>query len=193
MNDGEERFRERFAKAGSANEMAFDLLGASALVALAAIVAWRRPWRRAEDPVAVEACLESFSADSYLPMLRLADSSDSSFLSAHLGPEQAAKYSRLQRRMLRDYLRGLSRDFRRLHSLATESALRERSGNKDSSLALVEEKMEFIFCMWSLELRLLLSGIVPCVVNPRPLLANVEQVEAKARASARRRTDLRFS
>jgi len=166
----------------------------AAVAVLVVIVVWRRPWRRHEDNLEVmEAWLESFSPDSYLPMLRLANSTDTGYLNLHRGHETAKRYRRLQRQMLREYLRGLSRDFNRLHALATESALRARIDHENSSLALVEEKLEFIFSMWSIEVRLFLDEFAPCAINLRPMLANVDELTAKARATARRRLKFRVS
>jgi hypothetical protein len=95
--------------------MAGYYLAAGPVAALVVIVAWRRAGRKREDSLPIiEAWLESFSPGSYLPMLRLANSGDSGYLNLQRGPEAAARYRRMQRRMLREYLRGLSRDFNRL-------------------------------------------------------------------------------
>ncbi len=174
--------------------MISEVLAVSLPAAVVVILAWRKPWRRRNDDLIVmEAWLETFSPDSYLPMLRLVEPLDANFLLRHRGPEAAARYRRTQRRMLREYLHRLSSDFNRLHAVATDSALRARSDQDGSSLALVEEKMEFIFSMWSIEARLLLSEILPSVVNLRPLLANVDELTAKARALSRRRLEFRVS
>jgi hypothetical protein len=166
----------------------------AAATALIAIVVWRRPWRRRDDDlIVVESWLESFSPDGYLPMLRLTSPSDARFLSIQRGPKAAARYRHAQRQLLREYLRSLSRDFNRLHNLATGSALRARSDRQNSSLALVEEKMEFIFSMWSVETRILLDEIAPCSINLKPLLAEVDQLTARARETARRRLEFRVS
>lgn len=174
--------------------MILDLLAALTLAALVAVLAWRRPWRRRDDELLVmEAWLETFSPESYLPMLRLVETVDPGYLLANCGPLEAKRYKSLQRQMLREYLRGLARDFNRLHALATENAIRARAEEEDSSLALVEEKMEFIFSMWSIEFRLYVNQFAPCVVNLRPLLANVDQLTVKAREMSRRRLEYRLS
>lgn len=170
-----------------------ELLVALALVALVAILLCRRPRRRADDRLAMEEWLEGFSPESYRPMLRLAEPHDAGFLLLQRGPEEAARYRRAQRQMLREYLRSLSCDFHRLHALATESALRARDDDENSSLALMEEKMDFIFSVYSIEFRLMMNSVVPCVVNLRPLLANVDELTAKAREVARRRLEFRVS
>ncbi len=164
------------------------------VAALIVIVVWRRTWRKREDNLEItEAWLENFSPESYLPMLRLANLGDSGYLNAQRGPEAAARYRRLQRRMLREYLRSLSRDFHRLHIIADESSWRGRVDRENSALALVEEKLEFIFSVWSIELRLFLDRFSPCTINPQPLLASVDELTAKAREITRRRLEFRLS
>lgn len=168
-------------------------LAAAAVAALIAITVRLRPWRRREDNLAaMEAWLETYSPDVYLPMLRLAHSADTGYLAVHRGPEEAARYRRVQRRILKEYLHGLSRDFHRLHALATESALRARNDRENSSLALVKEKLDFIFSMWAIELCLFLDEFAPCAINLRPLLADVGELAAKARESAQRRLEVRM-
>jgi hypothetical protein len=173
------------------NKMTGYYLGAVA--ALIVIIASRRPWRRREDNLKVmEAWLDNFSPHSYLPMLRLADSGDTGYLNIQRGPMAAARYRRIQREILKDYVRGLSRDFHRLHALGTDDGLR-RIHHENSALALVDEKLEFIFSVWSIELRLLIGRFAPCAVNLQPLLANVDELTAKARETARRRLEYRLS
>jgi hypothetical protein len=169
-------------------------LAAVPVAALIVIVVWRRAWRKREDSLEIaEAWLESFSPESYRPMLRLANSGDAGYLKIQRGPEAAALYRCTQRRMLREYLRGLSRDFDRLHIIAAESAWLARVGRENSALALMEEKLEFSFSVWSIELRLLLDKFSPCTINPHPLLANVDELTAKAREMTRRRLEFRLS
>lgn len=176
------------------NKMSAYYLAAVPVAALIVTAAWRLAWRKREDSLEINhAWLEHFSPGSYLPMLRLANPGDSGYLRAKRGPEAAAHYRQLQRRMLREYLRGLSRDFHRLHTITADSAWRARIDHENSALALMEEKLEFIFSVWIIELRLFLDKFSPCSVNPRPLLANVDQLTAKAREIARRRLEFRLS
>lgn len=165
---------------------------ATTLGALVAVLAWPRP-RRLPDAEnrAMEAWLERFSMDSYRPMLRLADGCDESFLRAHRGEEEVSRYRRLQRRILKEYLDGLSRDFHRLHMLATSAAVGAPGNPGNSSPSLMEDKMEFILSVWSIEFRLLLSEIAPRVINLRPVLAHVQQLADKTRDVTRRRVQFR--
>jgi hypothetical protein len=170
------------------------LIVAGMLGALAAVLAWRRPRPPQDEAIgAMEAWLERFSVDSYRPMLRLADGRDASFLAACRGSEEAARYRRLQRRMLKQFLHDLSLDYHRLHRVATYSAPSETHDRGNSSPTPLEEKMEFNLSMWSIEIRLLLSEIAPCVINPRPVLANIDELAARTRQIIRRRHQFRVS
>ena len=117
----------------------------------------------------------------YLPMLRLTEASDAGFLDTQRGSEMGLRYRALQRQMLREYLDGLAHDFHRLHALAA------RAGKP----AQMDEKMEFVFCVWSIELRLALNQITRCAANLETLLASVEQLTIRVRELARRRHLLR--
>jgi hypothetical protein len=114
-------------------------------------------------------------------MLRLADHRDTGYLSMLQGHEVAARYRRVQRRLLREYLHGLSRDFHRLHTIATQGALRSRQESEISFFALAQKKIEFAFSLWIVEVRLLVDGISPCRVDLGPLLASLDQLMAKVR------------
>jgi hypothetical protein len=71
-------------------------------------------------------------------------------------------------------------------NIAAESAWRARIDHENSVLALIQEKLEFIFSVWNIELRLSLDKFAPCTINPQPLLANVDELTAKAREITRR-------
>jgi hypothetical protein len=120
--------------------------------------------------------LESFSLNSYRPMVRLASGSDRSFLAKRRTLRIARRYRRTQRVLLREYLRGLSRDFHRLYSIA---AVRDRS------VELFDGHLEFIFSVWLIEARLLLQAVVPHTIDMRPLLESVGDLAAANRESAR--------
>src|SRR6185437_5453364 len=109
---------------------------AASAIALLGLALWRRAWRKRTDNLAINATwLENFSPVSYRPMLRLADPEDPGYLNQRSGPQAAAHYRQMQRRMFREYLRGLSRDFHRLYNIAS----------KRSWSGLVDEKLKFIF------------------------------------------------
>jgi hypothetical protein len=109
-------------------------------------------------------------------MLRLATGSDRPFLAERSTPRIARKYRRTQRTLLREYLRGLSRDFQRLYSIAAV---------QDRSVELFDGQLEFIFSVWLIEARLLLQAVVPHSIDMRPLLETVDDLAAANRESAR--------
>ena len=83
-------------------KMIVEFLAAVVFAALITVLMKRWPWKRhEEDRLAVEAWFETFSTDSYLPMLRLAEPLDAGFLTMRRGPEQAARYKREQRKLLK--------------------------------------------------------------------------------------------
>jgi hypothetical protein len=146
--------------------------------ALEAVTGWSS---RGHAAPPTEAWLEDFSPDMYLPMLRLAEPGDAGFLDARGDPGTALRYRSLQRQMMREYLSGLARDFHRLHALAAEAGTPSQ----------MDEKMEFVFCVWSIELRLTLNQITRCAANLEALLASVEQLTIRVRELAQRRHMLR--
>src|SRR4051812_15556845 len=80
--------------------------------------------------------LECFSLSQYRPMLRLASQMDKKFLvSAHSEP-LAKCYRRIQRDLLREYLRDASRDFNRLYAIATAKCVQATSDPGDLSMGL---------------------------------------------------------
>jgi len=131
---------------------------------------------------ATAAWLEDFFSDMYLPMLRLAEPGDAGFLDRQRGSETGLRYRSLQRQMLCEYLSGLARDFHRLQALAA----------KAGKPAHMDEKMEFVFCVWSIELRLALNQLTRCASNLEALLASMEQLTIRVRELAQRRHLLRF-
>jgi hypothetical protein len=113
-----------------------------------------------------ESWLRDFSSASYRPMIRLAEPNDAGFLAVQSGPDEAARYRRWQKRALRTYLRRLSRDFQRLHSLAAAGPWR---------------RLMFLLSIWKVEVRLLFSGVLPRAIDLRPLLATMDDLAAQAR------------
>lgn len=132
----------------------------------------------------VDEITEFDTADAYLPMLRLAESMDRDYVSANAGPAQAAKYRRGQRKFLKEYLKGMERDFHRMHAMAASSP---------GPNATVDDKMRFILSMWNAELRLFFSAIIPFAVDLKPLVAHMAEVAKRAREASRQRVEFRVS
>jgi hypothetical protein len=129
--------------------------------------------------------LEAFSMKTYRPMLRLASQMDRRYLESAHSRELAACHRRVQRRLLREYLRELSHDFNRLYSIATAKSVRAMNDSDNLSTTLVEQQMGFIFLMWSIEARLLLDGIFPWSVDLKPVIGYIENLAAQTRELSR--------
>jgi hypothetical protein len=141
-------------------------------------------------PLASDAWLENFSLRGYRPMLRLASRDDWRYLKSVRDPGGLKRYRRIQRSLLHEYLRSLSRDFQRLHAIAAEKNLCAKSDDGALPIALFEQQIGFIFHMWSIEARLLIHALIPLRIDLEPLLANVETLAVHARETTRR--PLRF-
>jgi hypothetical protein len=128
------------------------------------------PGTRSED------WLESFSVNAYRPMVRLASCSDHPFLSGHRARIKARRYRRTQRSLLREYLKGLSGDFQRLHSIAAA---------QKASSELSEGLLSFHFGVLWIEARLLLQALIPHAIDMEPLLASVQSLALATRDIAR--------
>lgn len=142
------------------------IIAIGAVLVMAEFVVWWRTHSYSYDSQKAESWLEDFSSTAYRPMIRLAEPNDAGYLAAQRGLDEAARYRRWQRRALRTYLRRLSRDFQRLHSLAAADPWR---------------RLNFLVSVWSVEVRLALSGILPRAIDLRPLLVTMDDLASQAR------------
>jgi hypothetical protein len=126
--------------------------------------------------------LDSFSLRPYLPMLRLASGTDRRFLAGCGGARRLRRYRRAQRSLLREYLRGLLRDFHRLNSIA---AAKERPPQWPGSMELSESRLSFIFGVLWIEARLALHAVFPHTIDVEPLFQSVEALARAARETER--------
>jgi hypothetical protein len=129
--------------------------------------------------------LDSFSLGAYRPMLRLASQMDRKFLSSAHSETLAGCYRKIQRNLLREYLREASKDFNRLYAIATAKTVHPMSDPDGLSMALFEQQMTFILLVWGIEARLLLDGFLPFAVDLKPLVAHIEGLAQQTRALAR--------
>lgn len=129
--------------------------------------------------------LESFSLRSYRPMLRLASQMDRNFLAkAHSAP-LATCYRRIQRDLLREYLRDASRDFNRLYAIATAKAVQSKDDPGDLSAALLEQQMSFLLLVWGFEARIVLDRFVPFAFDLQPLIGQLDALANQTRLLVR--------
>jgi len=129
--------------------------------------------------------LENFSLQTYQPMLRLATQMDRRYLTDAHGESLSGCYRKIQRGLLREYLRDAAKDFNRLYSIANAKSLQATSDPGDLSMALFEQQMTFIMLIWGIEARLMLDGIVPFALDLGPLMSAIEGLAAQTRTLAR--------
>jgi len=118
-------------------------------------------------------------------MVRLASQMDRKFLSAAHGNTLAACYRRIQRNLLREYLRETAKDFNRLHAIATAKSVLAASDPGDLSIALFEQQLTFTLLVWGIEARLLLDDFLPFAVDLKPLIVHLEGLARQTRELAR--------
>jgi hypothetical protein len=157
------------------------------LVAAVALLTCFSP--RPDDPVAFYGSdisfLDSFCLGAYRPMLRLASQMDRKFLSSVHGNRLAACYRKIQRDLLREYLRETSKDFNRLYAIATAKSVRAASDPGDLSMALFEQQLTFTLLVWGIEARLLFDDFLPFAVDLKPLIVHLEGLARQTRELAR--------
>jgi hypothetical protein len=118
-------------------------------------------------------------------MVRLASQMDRKFLNAAHGNTLAACYRKIQRTLLREYLREASKDFNRLHAIATAKSVLATSDPEDLSIALFEGQLTFTLMVWGIEARLLLDDLLPFAVDLKPLIGHLEGLAQQTRQLAR--------
>ena len=167
--------------------MFISLAALAALISVMALLVHPAPEDEpcAKPPTDPDVWLESFSLRSYRPMMRLAAGDDGRYLKAGRPPGSMKRHRRIQRTLLREYLRSLSQDFHRLHRIAAEKQLRVKRVDAGLPMELFEQQIGFIFHMWSIEARLLIHALIPHRIDLQPLLATVEKLAADTRETIR--------
>lgn len=118
-------------------------------------------------------------------MLRLASQLDKDFLTEAHGKTLGSCYRKIQRDILREYLREATSDFNRMYSIATAKAAQATSDPGDLSLALFEQQISFLLSIWGIEARLLLDDYLPFRVELQPLVSHLEGLATQTRALLR--------
>lgn len=129
--------------------------------------------------------LDNFSISQYRPMLRLATQMDKKFLISAHGEPLAKCYRKIQRDLLREYLRDAARDFNRLYAIATAKCLKASSDPDDLSMGLFEQQMTFILLIWGIEARLLVDDFLPLAFDLKPVIEQIEALAGETRMLAR--------
>ncbi len=154
----------------------------SLLVVLLLVVAVAALTRFAPKPAVIASTygsdasfLENFSLQTYRPMLRLATQLDRRYLTMAHGESLSGCYRKIQRDLLREYLRDAAKDFNRLYAIANAKSLQASSDPGDLSMALFEQQMTFIMLIWGIEARLLVDVVVPFALDLDPLMGAIEE------------------
>ena len=131
------------------------------------------------------AFLDQFSVSRYRPLLRLATRMDRTYLENAHGKALAACYRKIQRTLLREYLRDLSKDVNRLYAILNARSAGARNDEGNVSLALTEQQTSFALLVWGIEARLLLDAVMPAPLNVKPLIAALDALTTQTQAIAR--------
>ena len=166
--------------------MNYALLGGGVLVAAAAlgfVLLFRRLISAERDPRASLEWCSQFSIEKYRPMERLFFDGDYDFLAAQEGA--SAKISKRlragRRRIFRQYLRCLSRDFDRLYTAAKFLLLHSPQDRPDLASALLKQRLIFGYAMAAVECRLVLQTAGVGKVDVRGLVSALETMRGHLR------------
>lgn len=169
--------------------MNYLLVGAGVLVAAVAIL-FACLFRRLNAPDRerlpnLEWC-QGFSIHRYRPMERLFSEEDYQFLAAQCGysPEMGRRLKAQRRRIFRHYLRGLSRDFSRLHTAARFMLLHAPQDRPDLAIQLFRQRLLFRYALLSVHSTLVLQTLGVGTVDVRRLVQALESMGSQFRQLA---------
>lgn len=120
--------------------------------------------------------LRQFSVARYRPLERLLNEDDYRFLAAQRGyhPRIARRLRAERRRVFRQYLACLRRDFNRLETAARILMVSSPADRPDFARALLKQRLWFTYATMSAEIRLLLHSLGLTTVDVRGLLASLD-------------------
>jgi hypothetical protein len=123
--------------------------------------------------------LEQYSVARYRPMRRLLSEEDYEFLATQKGydPSIARKLRSRRRKIFRQYLRCLKRDFRRLEGAAKLLLVGCGQDRPDLAKTLFEQRLMFTFGILAVEYRLALHGLGLGNVDIRDLLGTLDRLQ----------------
>ena len=130
--------------------------------------------------------MRKYDPDRYRPMTRLLDQEDFDFLAAQPGfqPEIARKLRSQRRRVMRLYLRALSKDFNQLHARARRLVADAPEEHHNLVGILIRQRATFFRVRSMVEMRLALDWLLPGSVDIRPLLGALEKLQAELQMPA---------
>jgi len=111
-------------------------------------------------PPSVEWC-NQFSIARYRPMERLFSEGDFGFLAGQPGysPGMSRRLRTTRRRIFRQYLRCLGRDFSRLHAAARLLSVLAPQDRPDLAIALFRQRLQFRYALATVHSRLALQAL----------------------------------
>lgn len=114
-------------------------------------------------------------------MTRLLDQEDFEFLAAQPGfrPEIARKLRTQRRRVMRMYLRAVSKDFNLLHARARRLVAAAPEEHHNLVGVLIRQRATFFRVRSMVEMRLALDWLLPGTVDIRPLIGALEKLQAE--------------
>jgi len=169
--------------------MSYTLLGAGVLVAAAGLL-FACLFRRL---IAPDRFLQPslgwcnyFSIDRYRPMERLFSDEDYRFLADQPGysPRLARRLKAERRRIFRQYLRSLGRDFNRLYTAARFLILQSPEDRPDLVTALLRQRLVFRYAMAVVHWRLALQTLGIGTVDVSGLVRALEQMGQQFRQAS---------
>lgn len=140
-----------------------------------------------------EACnlawLQEFSLETYAPMERLLDKDDLVFLASQPGysPKIGKRLMAERRRIFRDYVRLLTRDFNRLIALGKLMVVYSTKDRPELAQALWRQQVSFYLAVCAVRCRVALYPMGWWNVDVRGLIQAVESVRDQIQELAARR------
>ena len=136
--------------------------------------------QRRFDPFSPE-WISKFSIARYMPMERLLLEEDYAFLSAQPGcdPSILRRLRSERRKIFRQYLRCLKKDFHRLESAVRLYMVHASEDKPEMAKALFRQRLVFTYAVLGVECRLLLHGFGLGAVDIRGLVGSLDAMQSQ--------------
>ena len=162
--------------------------------AVAFVLLFRAVLRRDRYDGLTPEWLSNFSVARYKPMERLLSEDDFRFLAAQKGfePKIARKLRAERRKIFREYLRCLRRDFGRLEAAVRLFMVHATEDRPELAKALLRQRMAFTYGILAAECRLVMHTFGIGTVDIRKLVGSLDVMRAQVGqlAEARQATSL---
>lgn len=127
--------------------------------------------------------LLSYRSSRYRPMERLLRESDFRFLASEPGfrPELARRLRASRRRILRQYLRLVRRDFDRLYTVGKTLVVHSAEDRSEFAAALLRQRLTFLYAVTAVQVRLWLDWAGTGTIDVRGLVDALESLRVQVR------------